>query len=211
MEGQLKQQLEFVNNKYTGRIADANERIDSLKQEIEQRLQNNSDLEGNVLSRAAQDKARFATIRNSQNQEVDDYLTTKMLELDQIADRSFGLDEQIFEIRNNQRTLQSEINHLINQNQIYRLAMYWDNEDSATDVERGTVGIIALLWFGSLSLIASVCGVMLALAGFYLQRFIQTGEPMIDPGMSAPENVFVDAVDQEEQDDAEKKLRSATG
>ena len=52
---------------------------------------------------------------------------------------------------------------------------------------------------------------MLALAGFYLQRFIQTGEPMIDPGMSAPENVFVDAVDQEEQDAAEKKLRSATG
>ena len=211
MEAQLKQQLEFVNNKYTGRIADANERIDLLKQEIEQRLQNNSDLENNVLSRAAQDKARFATIRNTQNQEVDDYLAGKMVELDQIADRSFGIDEQIFEIRNNQRRLQSEINHLINQNQIYRLAMYWDNEDSATDVERGTVGIIALLWFGSLSLIASVCGVMLALAGFYLQRFIGTGEPMTDPGMSAPENIFVDAVDTEEQDAAEKKLRSATG
>ena len=211
MESQLKQQLEFINNKYSGRIADANERIDSLKLEIEQRLQNNSTLESNALSRAAQDKARFASIRNSQNEEVDEYLTNKMVELDQIADRSFGIDENIFEIRNNQRTLQSEINHLINQNQIYRLAMYFDNKDSAAEVERGTVGLLALLWFGSLSLIASVCGVMLALAGFYLQRFIQTGEPMIDPGMAAPESIFVDAADQAEEDAAQKKLRSATG
>ena len=73
-----------------------------------------------------------------------------------------------------QRELQSEINHLINQNQIYRLAMYAFGQESATDVDRSMVGIVALLWFGSLSLIAAVCGVMLALAGFYLRRFAKS-------------------------------------
>jgi len=44
--------------------------------------------------------------------------------------------------------------------------------ESATEVSRRMVGIVALLWFGSLSLIASVTGVMLALAGFYLRKFV---------------------------------------
>jgi hypothetical protein len=32
---------------------------------------------------------------------------------------------------------------------------------------------VAILWFGSLALIASVTGVMLALASFYLRRFAE--------------------------------------
>jgi hypothetical protein len=194
MEAQLKQQLEFVNNKYSGRVADVNVRIDGLKQEIENRLRSNADLESNVVSRSAADKSRFAVIRNTQNQELDQYVERKMGELEVIADRSFGVDDQIFVIKNRQRALRTEISHLINQNQIYRLAMYWDSEESATDVGRGTVGLVALLWFGSLSLIASVCGVMLALAGFYLRRFSDPGEPSTEPGQEAPVGAFIDTV-----------------
>jgi len=174
MEAQLKQQLEFVNSKYTGRVADVNERIEGLKQEIVDRLAANSALESNVISKAAADKSRFAQIRNTQNQELNAYYEGKLLELEEIINRSFGIDEQIFALRDEQRVLQSEINHLINQNQIYRLAMYAYGQESATDVDRNMVGIVGLLWFGSLSLIAAVCGVMLALAGFYLRRFAQS-------------------------------------
>jgi hypothetical protein len=176
MEAQLKQQLEFVNSKYSGRITEANARIESLKQEIANRLANNAALERNLLSRASADKSRFEQIRNEQNHQIDGYLETKMTELEEITTRSFGIDEQIFALRNDQRMLQTEINHLINQNQIYRLAMYAFGKQSATDVERGMVGIVALVWFGSLSLIAAVCGVMLALAGFYLRRFADEAE-----------------------------------
>jgi len=171
MEAQLKQQLEFVNGKYQGRVNDVNERIENLKQEIETRIANNARLESNVVSKAATDKARFAGIRKESDAELDQYMGMKLEELEDIANRSFGIDEKIFELRNRQRELQSEIGHLINQNQIYRLAMYAYGKQSATEVERGMVGIVALLWFGSLALIASVCGVMLALAGFYLRRF----------------------------------------
>jgi F0F1-type ATP synthase membrane subunit b/b' len=177
MEAQLKQQLEFVNSKYAGRVDDANQRIENLKQEIETRISNNAELETSVVSRASGDKARFARIRNEQASELDAYLGMKQEELEVIANRSFGIDEQIFQLRNQQRVLQSEINHLINQNQIYRLAMYAGGKQSATEVERGMVGIVALLWFGSLALISSVCGVMLALAGFYLRRITEATTP----------------------------------
>lgn len=176
MEAQLKMQLEFVNKKYSGRVADLNNRIEGLKQEIKNRLNSNAKLKNNLESRSSADKARFTTIRKMQKEEIDQYFNNKLTELEQINERAFEYDEKIFTINNTKRELQSEINHLINQNQIYRLAMYWDGKESATEVKRTTVGLIALLWFGSLSLITAICGVMLALAGFYLKRFTEPEE-----------------------------------
>lgn len=210
MEAQLKQQLQFVNDKYTGRVDDINARIEGLKQEIVNRIQNNANLESGVLSKSAADKSRFAAIRNDQKEQLDSYLEDKSNELEQIAQRSFGIDEQIFGVKNRQRELQSEINHLINQNQIYRLAMYVDGKESATEVERATVGIVGLIWFGSLSFIASVCGVMLALAGFYLRRFSDPGHPTSQPGTEAPVDVYIDSQPQQ-QEEPEEKYRAAAG
>lgn len=176
MEAQLKQQMDFVNSKYTRRIDEIDIRVAELKTEIETRLAANAELETSVVSKASSDKARFARIRAEQITELKTYEEGKRAELEIIAERAFTIDEEIFTLRNEQRSLQSEINHLINQNQIYRLAMYFTGKESATDVERRSVGVVALLWFGSLSLIAAVCGVMLALAGFYLRRAVESGE-----------------------------------
>ena len=176
MEAQLKQQMDFVNSKYTRRIDEIDTRVAELKTEIETRLAANAELETSVVSKASSDKARFARIRAEQITELKAYEEDKRAELEIIAERAFTIDEEIFTLRNEQRSLQSEINHLINQNQIYRLAMYFTGKESATDVERRSVGVVALLWFGSLSLIAAVCGVMLALAGFYLRRAVESGE-----------------------------------
>ena len=49
--------------------------------------------------------------------------------------------------------------------------MYAYNVADGNAVTKQMLGTVALLWFGSLSLIAAVCGVMLALARFYLRRF----------------------------------------
>ena len=83
---------------------------------------------------------------------------------------------KIFLLKNDQRNIQAAINMLINQNQVYRIAMYAYGKESPLDVDRSMVGLVALLWFGSLALIASVTGVMLALAGFYLKRLILSEE-----------------------------------
>jgi hypothetical protein len=179
MESQLKQQLEFVNTKYARRVDDVTARIEGLKTEIASRLERNAQLKSSVVSKSATDKIRFSRIRSEQSQELDQYLSTKIVELEQISDRSFGIDEQNFQLQNQQRVLQTEIGHLIDQNQIYRLAMYAFGKESSSEVERGMIGIVAFIWFGSLSLISSVCGVMLALAGFYLRRY---GEPEAEDG-----------------------------
>ncbi len=179
MEAQLKQQMEFVNTKYQGRVEDINERIEQAKQEIVARREENARLKSNVVSKAAKDKARFAVIKNESVSALEEYETNKKMELDAISTKVFGLDEREFELRNSQRTLQTEINHLINQNQIFRLAMYVFGQQSASDVNRGMVGIVGFVWFGSLALIASVTGVMLALAGFYLRRFVEVPDDHI--------------------------------
>lgn len=173
MEEQLKQQMEFVNQKYQGRVDDLNERIMGLKQEITDRHQKNASLRSSVVSKSAKDKARFATIKKDSTADLNSFQEGKLAELEVITDQTFKLDEKIFLLHNIQRKSQSEINHLINQNQVYRMAMYAYGKQSATDVSRRMVGVVGLFWFGSLALIASVTGVMLALAGFYLRRLLE--------------------------------------
>ena len=106
------------------------------------------------------DKSR-SPYQNDQNGELAAYEEGKREQLVIIAER-VTIDEETFMLRNQQRTLQFEINHLINQNQIYRLAMYFTGKESATEVT--TPWACGATLVRSLSLIAAVCGVMLALA-----------------------------------------------
>ena len=170
MEDQMKQQIEFTNNKYEGRIADINERIESKKQETLNREAANVKLQNDVVASAENSRSRYMGIKLSQEKELSGYVEGKQQQLDVINGKVVEIEDKVFLLRNDQRNIQSEINRLINQNQVYRLAMYAYGKDSPTEVSRKMVGVIALLWFGSLALIASVTGVMLCLAGFYLKR-----------------------------------------
>ncbi len=170
MEDQLKQQIAFVNNKYEGRIQEMSERIETKKQEVIDREKANKALEITVYSNAEKSKGRFITTKRQDEKELNNYLSTKQQELEAINVKVNDIEDKIFYLRNDQRNVQSDINRLINQNQVYRLAMYASGAESPTDVTRKMVGIVALLWFGSLALIASITGVMLCLAGFYLKR-----------------------------------------
>jgi hypothetical protein len=171
MENQLRQQIEFVNSKYQRRVNDVNERIDNKKKEIGERYSKNSRARNAIINRAKKDKSNFFNINEQANGEVAQYEETKRVELEDISQRVFKYDEQIFELRNEQRLLNTQISHLISQNQVYRLAMYAYGKNDASEVDRHMVGVVALFWFGSLALIAAVTGVMLALASFYLRRF----------------------------------------
>jgi hypothetical protein len=170
MEEQLRSQLTFINNKYQGRITEIQTRIDEKKQEIIDKQQGNTQLRSNLLSDAEKSKSRYAAIKFNQQKELNEYQQNKNAELELITSQVVDLDEQVFLLRNQQRNIQAEINRQINQNQVYRMAMYAFGKDSPVEVDRKMVGIVALIWFGSLALVASVTGVMLCLAGFYLKR-----------------------------------------
>lgn len=172
MEEQFKAQVAFMNEKYQGRIDDANQRIAAKKQEILDKDQANIDLQTNVLANLDKSKARFLSIKRDAEGELNTYQDLKFAELAEITRQVQEIEDKVFMLRNDQRNIQSDINMLINQNQVYRIAMYAYGKESPLEVERSMVGTVALLWFGSLALITAVTGVMLALAGFYLRRWL---------------------------------------
>lgn len=172
MEDQFKAQMAFMNDKYQGRIDDINARIEAKKQEIIDKEQANISLESTLLSNADKSRARYLTIKRDAEGELDAYRQEKESELAIIGRQVEEIEDKIFMLRNDQRNIRANINMLISQNQVYRIAMYAYGKESPIDVERRMVGLVALLWFGSLALIASVTGVMLALAGFYLKRIL---------------------------------------
>lgn len=170
MEDQLKQQLTFANSKYEGRIEEVNQRIEDKKQEIIDQDDANTRLQNDMLATAERSRANFMSIKLNQESELTEYTEGRQAELDTINEQVYEIEDKVFLLQNDQRNVQAEINHMINQNQVYRLAMYAFGKESPTEVDRQMVGIVALIWFGSLALIASVTGVMLCLAGFYLKR-----------------------------------------
>jgi len=173
MENQLRQQIAFVNSKYERRIGDVNDRLDSKKQEIVDRYAENDAIEKEVVSKAKNERSRYYSANSRGKNSVEQYLEAKQVELEVITAAVFKFDQQIFELENQQRILNNESNQLINQNQVYRLAMYIYGKSSVDGVDKRMLGVVAILWFGSLALIASVTGVMLALASFYLRRFAE--------------------------------------
>tara|TARA_Y100000385_G_scaffold264000_1_gene297004 strand:+ start:255 stop:1715 length:1461 start_codon:yes stop_codon:yes gene_type:complete len=173
MENQLRQQIAFVNSKYERRIGDVNDRLDSKKQEIVDRYAENDAIEKEVVSKAKNERSRYYSANSRGKNSVEQYLEAKQVELEVITATVFKFDQQIFELENQQRILNNESNQLINQNQVYRLAMYIYGKSSVDGVDKRMLGVVAILWFGSLALIASVTGVMLALASFYLRRFAE--------------------------------------
>ena len=173
MENQLRQQIEFVNSKYDRRINDVNERIDAKKKTIVDRFADNEKVQSSISAKAKAERGRYYSATSREKTAVDEYLQEKRSELEVITSTVFEFDQKIFTMQNQQRILKNENNQLINQNQVYRLAMYIYGKDSVEDVNKRMLGIVAILWFGSLALIASVTGVMLALASFYLRRFAE--------------------------------------
>ena len=176
MEGQLKGQLAFTAAKYQGRIDDVNKLIEDQQALL---MERDADVQSTLVGaeQAAQSSInRFFAVKKSNEQVLEAYSEERQAELDVIMQSVYVLEDKVLALRNAKRKAATKINHLINQNQIYRSAMYAYGTDRPSDVDRGMIGIVAFIWFGSLALIASVTGVMLALAGFYLRRNMRPDE-----------------------------------
>lgn len=201
MENQLRQQIEFINAKYQNRVKEIEGRIANLKSEIEEKNSKNTELRKSIIRFANNQKNNAYKVHNEEKQKIALYETEKYQELEQINQKVFKYDEEIFLLNNQVRVINSEINHLINQNQVYRLATYVAGEKNAKDLNKKLVGIVAVVWFGSLALIAAVTGVMLALASFYLRKSI-SGNYNHDSDKSKTEPVSVPAI----YDDKDRNL-----
>ena len=63
----------------------------------------------------------------------------------------------------------SELNDKVSENQVFRLAMQIFGTDNACDLKEKELSITKGIWFGSLALIVSTLGVILALAAFVVR------------------------------------------
>lgn len=170
MQENLQNQIELTRQKFQRRIDDINRIIDSKEGEIMAKEQANADLRSRLTSGASGSRSKFMRIKVGKEKDLAAYEEEQREILSRVDEERAIIEEQIFRLRNDQRRIQTEINALINENQVYRMAMYAYGKKSAAEVDRKMVGFVAAIWFGSLALIAAVTGVMLSLAGFYLKR-----------------------------------------
>jgi len=78
------------------------------------------------------------------------------------------IDAKLDALQTRRIDLVQEINEKVAGNQIYRMATWTTNKESAADVERDVVGLVAAIWFGSLAALIAIMGIFLALGSYVI-------------------------------------------
>ncbi|GAA0838101.1 hypothetical protein GCM10009112_33630 [Marinomonas arenicola] len=169
-EQQLQDQLQVLGRDYQKRIdlgrermAYLEEQILSQTQDIEQKRSAYQNNYARVLQLAGQNR-NSTTARAAQEKDK------QLAQYDEIQVEVKAIDNDIYDIQQQQSLIKHDINRLVNSNQIYRLAAYISDKEQAIEVPKSMVGLVALIWFASLAFISAVTGVFLAIAGIYMQR-----------------------------------------
>ena len=169
-EEQLQSHLALVGKNYQKRVDAIRERIDYLNKQLKGkqvsyeflRKKYRADLEAFTANAVKNKNDTIAKAAKTKQTLYNEYAI--------IQEKIKVFDAEIYEIRKSQTDVNYEINKLVNQNQVYRVAAYISNEENAVDVPMSLVGLVALIWFASLAFISSVTGVFLAIAGIYIQK-----------------------------------------
>jgi len=122
------------------------------RQELASFTANASKNKSSVIRRASEEKKKLF----NEHQDIQEKLKV--------------VDAEIFELKKKQTEVNYEVNKMVNQNQIYRIAAYISDKENGLDVPKSTVGLVALVWFASLAFISAITGVFLAIAGMYIQK-----------------------------------------
>lgn len=169
-EAQLQEQLSTLGKTYQRRVDAIHARIDYLNKQLKKQGSSNDylktkyrkELENFTLS-ASQNKSTY--IKRAINEKNGLYNRHKTIKV-----KLNDFDAQIYELKNEQTNIHYEMNRLVNQNQVYRVASYISSKENAMDVPYDLVGLVALIWFASLAFISAFTGVFLAVAGIYIQQ-----------------------------------------
>ena len=114
---------------------------------------------------AEQIRAKFSDEQKAADQRRDTQVASLTDNENQIKELDGKKDEKIA----SQRELENNINKLALGVQVYRFALYLAGEREAHKLEPKYVTIVALIWFGSLSAVVALTGVMLAFGAFVIE------------------------------------------
>lgn len=162
-------QLDLVNKQYEMYLSDLDASIKEQKEQLkilednENRLHSatSSQLSKKINQRFQQKEKELGYIRKkesdveSENQNVFDKIT-------ELKNANFDIEHQI-------STFKHDLDFLIMSNQVYRIASYVDNAESADEISKESVKMVALIWFGSLAMVCSITGIILVLSSFHMR------------------------------------------
>jgi len=163
------QDIETVKDRYQKRVDKLNNKIQSLSLTMSKSLgSREKDIEKvikNHMLELTRIEKKFAE-QQSDNETLREKELAKLSQNDKLISK---LDQVIFDKKNKRVELRNLVNIKVGDNQVYRMAQWWFNKESAADLDRKDVMTIAGLWFGSLAMLIAVTGILLAFASYVIR------------------------------------------
>ena len=158
-----------VRDDFNRRIALVDSEIKNLSSELQRNLgQRQSDV--SLQLKTHQDELSRVNLLFTEQQEQNEERRQK--DLGMLAQNTTAiaqLTDTIQQQQNKRIELRDLINQKVGDNQIYRMAQWYFDKESAADLDRSQVAIIAVIWFGSLAALIAFTGILLALASCALE------------------------------------------
>jgi len=175
--------IEAVKDRYQTRIDRLNTEIQKLSLTMSKSLgAREKDVEQvikNHMKELTRVELKFAD-QQSDNERIREAELSKLAKNETLIS---GFDKTIFEKKNQRVELRNLVNVKVGDNQVYRMAQWWFSKESAADLNRKDVMMIATLWFGSLAMLIAVTGILLAFASYVIR------DPYIDDQVGPRDNL----------------------
>jgi hypothetical protein len=163
------QDIEAVKDRYQAREDTLNQKIQALSLKLSKSLgAREKDIESVIqthMKELARVEKKFQE-QQGENEQIREKEFKQLSENDAIIKE---LDQTIFDKSKQRVELRNLVNLKVGDNQVYRMAQWWYNKESAADLGRKDVMTIATLWFGSLALLIAVTGILLAFASYVIR------------------------------------------
>lgn len=164
-----------VRDDFNRRISAVDREVRDLSSELKRNLgQRQSDVSSQLKTH--QDELnRVNSLFNEQQTQNEERRQKDLALLTQNAAEIAKLSDMIQNLENKRIELRNLINQKVADNQIYRMAQWYFDKESAADLDRSQVAVIAVFWFGSLAALIAFTGILLAIASCALDDPNNTG------------------------------------
>ncbi|MBU3070761.1 hypothetical protein KOI40_13095, partial [Aestuariicella sp. G3-2] len=116
------------------------------------------------------DEMKAVNAKFSEQRSENDGIRDQQLErLNRNEELVEGVEQEILTLKERRVDLRNKINIKVGDNQVYRMAQWWFGKESAADLDRSDVMIIAAIWFGSLAVLIAFTGILLALGSYVIR------------------------------------------
>jgi hypothetical protein len=164
-----RREVAAVKDASQSRIDQLNQDLSQLNLEISKSVSSKEKEIEKIVSQHQQEQNNVEELFFKQQKENKDIRIDDYKRLSKNKDELTKLDNNILSLEKERVKLRNNINIKVGDNQIYRMAQWFWGKESAADIDRKEVIVIASIWFGSLAFLIAFTGIILALASFVIR------------------------------------------